>query len=200
MLGSGYLLMDEVVRRDGFTPVERRHFFRRLAARDRRALEAYRDGVNAFIAQVTAEPRRLPVEFGGTAPAPWTTDDSVAVAILELLVEGANGGQEVIEADLLLDLLERFPSRRRAAFDDRTGSTRCAAPTTIAASDAPCSARTAIASRATHPRSSTSSAGTRRRSGMRRPRSARSTISWAASARIRRSRSGSAGTRATRSW
>ena len=65
MLGSGYLLMDEVVRRDGFTPVERGHFFRRLAARDRRALEAYRDGVNAFIAQVTAEPRRLPVEFGG---------------------------------------------------------------------------------------------------------------------------------------
>ena len=34
MLGSGYLLMDEVVRRDGFTAVERGRFFRRLAARD----------------------------------------------------------------------------------------------------------------------------------------------------------------------
>ncbi len=138
MLGSGYLLMDEVVRRDGFTPVERGHFFRRLAARDRRALEAYRDGVNAFIAQVTAEPRRLPVEFGGTAPAPWTTDDSVAVAILELLVEGANGGQEVIEADLLLDLLERFPEpEARGIFDDLHWIDEGAAPTTIAASDAP---------------------------------------------------------------
>ena len=138
MLGSGYLLMDEVVRRDGFTPVERGHFFRRLAARDRRALEAYRDGVNAFIAQVTAEPRRLPVEFGGAAPAPWTTDDSVAVAILELLVEGANGGQEVIEADLLLDLLERFPEpEARGIFDDLHWIDERAAPTTIAASDAP---------------------------------------------------------------
>jgi penicillin amidase len=138
MLGSGYLLMDEVVRRDGFTPVERGHFFRRLAARDRRALEAYRDGVNAFIAQVTAEPRRLPVEFGGSAPAPWTTDDSVAVAILELLVEGANGGQEVIEADLLLDLLERFPEpEARGIFDDLHWIDEGAAPTTIAASDAP---------------------------------------------------------------
>ena len=138
MLGSGYLLMDEVVRRDGFTSVERGHFFRRLAARDRRALEAYRDGVNAFIAQVTAEPRRLPVEFGGTAPAPWTTDDSVAVAILELLVEGANGGQEVIEADLLLDLLERFPEpEARGIFDDLHWIDEGAAPTTIAANDAP---------------------------------------------------------------
>jgi penicillin G amidase len=138
MLGSGYLLMDEVVRRDGFTPAERGHFFRRLAARDRRALEAYRDGVNAFIAQVTAEPRRLPVEFGGTAPAPWTTDDSVAVAILELLVEGANGGQEVIEADLLLDLLDRFPEpEARGIFDDLHWIDEGAAPTTIAASDAP---------------------------------------------------------------
>jgi len=138
MLGSGYLLMDEVVRRDGFTPAERGHFFRRLAARDRRALEAYRDGVNAFIARVTAEPRQLPVEFGGTAPAPWTTDDSVAVAILELLVEGANGGQEVIEADLLLDLLDRFPEpEARGIFDDLHWIDEGAAPTTIAASDAP---------------------------------------------------------------
>src|SRR4029077_5003047 len=96
------------------------------------------DGVNAFIAQVTAEPRQLPVEFGGTAPAPWTTDDSVAVAILELLVEGANGGQEVIGADLLLDLLDRFPEpEARGLFDDLHWIDEGAAPTTIAASDAP---------------------------------------------------------------
>jgi penicillin amidase len=138
MLGSGYLLMDEVVRRDGFTAAERARFFRRLAPRDRRALEAYRDGVNAFIAQVTSDPRRLPVEFSGVAPAPWTADDSVAVAILELLVEGANGGQEVIEADLLLDLLDRFPeSEARGIFDDLHWIDEASAPTTIAAGDAP---------------------------------------------------------------
>ena len=137
-LGAGYLLMDEVVRRDGFTAAERAGFFRRLAKRDRRALEAYRDGVNAFIAEVTAEPQRLPVEFGGVAPAPWTIDDSVAVAVLELLVEGANGGQEVVEADLLLDLLARFPdAEARGIFDDLHWIDEAAAPTTIAAADAP---------------------------------------------------------------
>src|SRR5215468_900874 len=109
-LGPGYLLMDEVVRRDGFTAAERRRLFARLAARDRRALEAYRDGVNAFIAEATAAPQRLPFEFGGVPPMPWTIEDSVAAAVLELLVEGANGGQEVLQADLLLDLLARFPA------------------------------------------------------------------------------------------
>src|SRR5262245_11549689 len=137
-LGASYLLMDEVVRRDGYTADERARFFRRLARRDRRALEAYRDGVNAFIAQVTAAPERLPVEFGGVAPAPWTIDDSVAVAVLELLVEGANGGQEVVEADLLLDLLDRFPdAEARGIFDDLHWIDEAAAPTTIAAADAP---------------------------------------------------------------
>jgi len=136
-LGSGYLLMDEVVRRDGYTAAERARFFHRLASRDRRALEAYRDGVNAFIARVTAEPRQLPAEFGGVAPAPWTLDDSVAVAVLELLVEGANGGQEVVEADLLLDLLDRVPdAEARGIFDDLHWIDEDAAPTTIAAADA----------------------------------------------------------------
>src|SRR5262245_8622737 len=138
MLGPGYLLMDEVVRRDGYTAAERRRLFGRLAARDRRSLEAYRDGVNAFIAEVTADPRRLPIEFGGVAPAPWKIEDSVAAAVLELLVEGANGGQEVLQADLLLDLLARFPeTEARGVFDDLLWIDEPAAPTTIAAGDAP---------------------------------------------------------------
>jgi penicillin amidase len=48
LLGLGYLLMDEVARRDGYTPAERARFVARLPKRDRRALEAYRDGVHAF--------------------------------------------------------------------------------------------------------------------------------------------------------
>jgi penicillin amidase len=137
-LGPSYLLMDEVVRRDGYTAAERRRLFEHLAARDRRALEAYRDGVNAFIAEVTADPQRLPIEFGGVAPAPWTIEDSVAAAVLELLVEGANGGQEVLQADLLLDLLARFPeAEARGIFDDLLWIDEPAAPTTIAAVDTP---------------------------------------------------------------
>jgi penicillin amidase len=138
MLGPDYLLMDEVVRRDGYTEAERGRFFARLARRDRHALEAYRDGVNAFIAEITADPQRLPFEFLGAPPAPWTAGDSVAVAVLELLVEGANGGQEVRAAALLLDLLDRFPeSEARGIFDDLYWIDEPAAPTTIAAADAP---------------------------------------------------------------
>ena len=137
MLGADYLLMDEVVRRDGYTTEERDAFAARLAARDRRALEAYRDGVNAFIAAVTADPQRLPFEFLGMPPAPWTVADSVAVAVLELVVEGANGGQEVRSAALLLDFLDRFPeAEANGIFDDLFWIDEPAAPTTIAAADA----------------------------------------------------------------
>lgn len=136
-LGAGYLAMDVVARRDGYTATERARFFARLPRRDRRALEAYRDGVNAFVHAVTFDSSRLPFEFFGSAPRPWTVDDSVAVAVLELLVEGANGGQEVVNADLLLDLMARFPeTEAEGIFDDLIWMDEPAAPTTIAAPDA----------------------------------------------------------------
>jgi len=137
LLGPDFLLMDQVARRDGYTADERAPFFAALDRRDRRSLEAYRDGVNALIAEVTIDPTRLPFEFLGTPPAPWTLDDSIAVGIFELVVEGANGGAEVLNADVLLDLLERFPeAEARGLFNDLFWIDEPAAPTTIAAADA----------------------------------------------------------------
>ena len=136
-LGPDYLLMDEVVRRDGYTAAERARIFRRLPARTRHMFEAFRDGANAFIARVTLDPMRLPLEFAGTPPAPWTVDDSVAVAILAFRATGANGGQEVLNAALLLDLLDQFPeSEARGIFDDAVWMEDPAAPVTIAAGEA----------------------------------------------------------------
>jgi penicillin amidase len=133
LLGPDYLLMDEVARRDGFTAGERRTIFARLAARDRRAIEAFRDGVNAYLRTLGRDPARLPFEFGGTSPAPWDVTDTVAVAALEFLVFGASGGQEVLNADVLLDLLTRFPEAdARGIFDDLHWIDEPAAPTTIA--------------------------------------------------------------------
>lgn len=54
-VGPDFLLMDQVVRRDAPTVEERARMFRRLRVRERQALEAYRDGVNAFIAQPFTE-------------------------------------------------------------------------------------------------------------------------------------------------
>ena len=135
-LGPDYLLMDEVARRDGFTRDERTRLFAALRARDRRALEAYRDGVNAFIEKVTLDRRLLPFEFLGAPPAPWEVEDTVAVAVLQFQVFGGSGGKEVLNADVLLDLLARFPeTEARGIFDDLHWIDDPAAPTTIAPAD-----------------------------------------------------------------
>jgi penicillin amidase len=136
MLGPDYLPMDEVARRDGFTEEELTAFIHRLSPRDRRTLTAYRDGVNAYLREVTLDPTRLPFEFLGVPPAPWRDEDSVAVAILQLVVFGANGGQEVANASLLLDLLDRFPeAAARGIFDDLFWIDDPTAPTTIPAAE-----------------------------------------------------------------
>src|SRR5262245_53612948 len=145
LLGPGdrsmFLRMDEVVRRDGFTAAERDTFFRRLSARNRRAVEAYRAGVNAYINRVTLDRTQLPIEFGGTPPAPWETGDTVAVAVLQTTVFGASGGQEVVNAALLADLLDRFPeAEARGIFDDLFWIDDPTAPTTIDSGD-PCAPR-----------------------------------------------------------
>ncbi|HYY05837.1 MAG TPA: penicillin acylase family protein, partial [Candidatus Limnocylindria bacterium] len=131
--GPDFLVMDEVVRRDGLTPRELERQLARLSRRNRRVLEAYRDGVNAFIEKVTLDPRLLPFEFLGHPPAPWAATDTVAIAVLEFQVFGASGGHEVLNADLLLDLLARFPeAEARGVFDDLHWIEDPAAPVTIA--------------------------------------------------------------------
>ncbi|HJQ85749.1 MAG TPA: penicillin acylase family protein [Candidatus Binatia bacterium] len=136
LLGVDYVLMDQVSRRDGLLPEELERAFGRLARRDRRSIEAYRDGVNAFIEKVTLDPRLLPFEFFGVPPAPWAVTDSIAIGVLEFHVFGASGGQEVLNADLLLDLLDRFPeAEAHGVFDDLHWIDEPAAPTTIRAAD-----------------------------------------------------------------
>jgi penicillin amidase len=136
MLGASYLTMDEVTRRDLYTHAELQQMFARLPQRDRSAIESYRDGVNAYIAKVTLDPSLLPFEFTGTPPAPWDVTDTAAVAALQFVVFGANGGQEVANAALLLDLLDRFPmSDASGIFDDLFWIDDPAAPTTIAPED-----------------------------------------------------------------
>jgi len=132
LLGPDYLLMDEVARRDGLDITERRRLYAELSHPDRRSLDAYVAGVNAFIAKVTLDRALLPFEFTGAPPAPWDATDSVAIAVLQFHVFGASGGQEVLNADALLDLLARFPeAEARGIFDDLFCIDDPAAPTTI---------------------------------------------------------------------
>jgi penicillin amidase len=105
ILGESYLDDDLIAARDYYTADERRAMLDRLSPSIRLRIAAYRDGVNAWISHVRANPQDLPGEFPavGAELRDWTEDDSVAVGIF----------------------LAR-PSRAAAASSSRT-SARCAA-------------------------------------------------------------------------
>src|SRR5581483_1500913 len=83
-LGADFLAMDLDARRDG-TPRER------LA----RELAAHVAGVNRFIAELSSDRSRLPFEYLGQLPAPWSAADTIAIGELQVGMFGVGGGQEL---------------------------------------------------------------------------------------------------------
>ncbi|MCK9250704.1 MAG: penicillin acylase family protein [Solirubrobacteraceae bacterium] len=84
LTGKGALQDDLVARRDYYTPEERQAMLRAAPADSRARLEAYRDGINAWIAVVNGiGVLNLPAEYVATLTPvqPWTLDDSVAIGI-----------------------------------------------------------------------------------------------------------------------
>ncbi|MFL6196331.1 MAG: penicillin acylase family protein [Thermoanaerobaculia bacterium] len=91
-----------------------------LSPGTRAILQAYADGVNAFIA---ANPGKLPVEFTllGVRPAPWTPLDSVAWSKMIAFSLGQNQTQELmraqlaakIGADAVRQIMPPYPSQDR---------------------------------------------------------------------------------------
>src|SRR5262245_1206475 len=110
-LGTSFLPGDIAIRRDGFTEAEFQQQFKKLPARGRIALQAFSDGVNRFLTEVAADPSLAPAEFSllGLTPEPWSVTDSLAIAMLQIRRFGQNGGNELDDARLLLDLLDHFP-------------------------------------------------------------------------------------------
>ena len=78
--------------------------------------------MNLYIAQALVDPlHKLPSEYLalGVLPAPWTITDSIGFATVAIGIYGTNGGGEVGNAALLLDLMDRLGAQAgRAAFDD----------------------------------------------------------------------------------
>jgi penicillin amidase len=133
-LGASYLPGDIVTRRDGFTEAEYLRQLKMLPASGRLMLQAYADGVNAFLTEVAADPSKAPAEFGllGLSPEPWKETDSLAIMVLEIRTFGQNGGNELDNARLLLDLLDKFPKQDASdVFDDLLWLEDPLAPTTI---------------------------------------------------------------------
>ena len=131
--GASNLPMDIAARRDGLTTAERQALINKLPKNARVALQAFADGVNQFLANVAADPSKAPFEFAFLpTPDPWTPTDTAAVAELEVRRFGQNGGGEINNAALLLDLMDKFsPSEAQGIFADLLWLEDPFAPTTI---------------------------------------------------------------------
>jgi acyl-homoserine lactone acylase PvdQ len=96
-------------------------------------LDAYADGVNAYIEEVTADPTRLPPQYArlGRAPSEWKPTDSVAIAALLGRLLATTSGRELVN-DCSLDGLTTAlgnTERARELFDDLHNHRSSAGPT-----------------------------------------------------------------------
>ncbi|MFN2526037.1 MAG: penicillin acylase family protein [Actinomycetota bacterium] len=73
-------------------------------------LEAYRDGINAYIEEAMQDPRKMPGEYLalGQRPEPWEVTDSLSVAVLQSRDSVEGFGDELFNAEFLADLTERL--------------------------------------------------------------------------------------------
>jgi acyl-homoserine lactone acylase PvdQ len=96
-------------------------------------IDAYVQGVNAYIAKAKTDPALMPVEYSVFgAPKPWTPADVIAVTSLVGGIFGDGGGGEVANAALLRYLQGQLGGSAGAtAFTDFKEQNDPAAPTTV---------------------------------------------------------------------
>jgi penicillin amidase len=109
VLGPGALPADRAVRRDDYTDAEYAVMWEALPADIRTMISSYADGINAYIAEATAEPfAKMPVEFFSAGfpqrpefPAEWTARDVLRSIVFFVRRFGETGGADIVNADLL---------------------------------------------------------------------------------------------------
>ncbi len=121
ILGPIVLEIDKETRFMTYTAEERAARFKTYPKDIQTNLEAFVAGINAWIDTVEVNPTLRPYEFQkyGENPDPWTVDDSVALGDFLILSFGSGGGNELVYADHLADLVEKFGKKKgKKAFDD----------------------------------------------------------------------------------
>ncbi len=103
ILGPDYLDDDLIARRDYYTTPEIQAMGRRMPANLYHRVEAYRDGINAYISKVRSNPSLLPGEFAalGVQLADWTAEDSLRVGVLLARTIPSGDGLELDNAHAL---------------------------------------------------------------------------------------------------
>ncbi len=124
LLGPVAVDIDREVRFFTYTEEERAARFETWPEDIRQNLQAFVDGINAWISEVKTDPSKVPFEFQefgvpiATLPE-WTADDSLALGDVLILAFGSGGGNELNHAALLRSLIEKFGEKQgRTMFDD----------------------------------------------------------------------------------
>ena len=97
-------------------------------------LNAFVDGINAYIDEAMTDPSKMPAEYAafGTMPEPWTPTDVIAEASLIGGIFGKGGGNEVGSAEVLNALVEKFGKKAgRRSWADFRSKNDPEAPTTV---------------------------------------------------------------------
>jgi penicillin G amidase len=103
ILGPDYLEDDVIARRDYYTTPELQAMASRIPRPLYARLEAYRDGVNAWIAEVRQDPNKLPGEFPalGVQLEDWQAEDSLRVGVFLARTVPSGDGLELDNAHAL---------------------------------------------------------------------------------------------------
>jgi acyl-homoserine lactone acylase PvdQ len=97
-------------------------------------LDAFVDGINAYIAEARLNPNKMPGEYAalGKSPTDWTPTDVIAEASLIGGIFGKGGGNEVGSSRVLNELVKRFgPKQGRRSWADFRFKNEPEAPTTV---------------------------------------------------------------------
>ena len=135
LLGSDYLQMDLITRRDSETDQERQAQIAALSPGNRASLQSYVDGVNAIISRYSGDPSQMPAGFEllqDLPIRPWTASDTVAIIILEVKNVAESAGNELGYGALAHALAQRYGlGKAVSVLDDIQFTHDAHAPTTI---------------------------------------------------------------------
>lgn len=124
ILGPIVVELDKEVRFWTYTEEERAARLQTYPKDIQNNLQAFADGINAWMAEVRTNPTVVPHEFikyqeQHALAEDWTVDDSVALQDVLILSFGSGGGNELVYASLLDQLIKKFGKRQgRRAFKD----------------------------------------------------------------------------------
>jgi len=124
ILGPIVVDIDKEVRFFTYTAEERAARFKTLPDDIQENLQAFADGVNAWLEEVRTNPSVVPFEFTQLGEEDelaeeWTVDDSIALGDVLILAFGSGGGNELEYAGLLAELTEVLGKEEgKSAFDD----------------------------------------------------------------------------------